>query len=216
MHLSLLIVGANGCPACEHFKPQWDIITEKMPKALSSLGHEMKIHSYKLNNTSRSSFNILPNCMIDLIQFFPFVMLTMEEHFETVCRNNSKKLYGDVLYGISVDSGDTISYFPGTSEEECPNMIYKRDYEGVLNWIREMGIPALERMIRTNKINVGGSPKPIKNNEPVKSNLHNPDASILSIMDIISERYVGFYHYKEIKKGVTLRKRMTAGGSFMF
>ena len=201
MKLALIILGAQGCPACAHFKPEKEKILQGFGKEFP----EMTIYDYTVSTMSPAGFKEVPKSLGKMVNFFPFLLLTTDDHWQK--NKELVKVYGDALYGVAVDSGDSISYFPGSSKEECPSMAYKRDYEGVRDWINNSAEKAVQRMIRNGVIE-GTMKEPLTMNAPRFS-------KIITLLDIIDEEYVSMCKYTPIPNGQVLRKRIASDGSLL-
>jgi hypothetical protein len=205
MKLALIILGANGCPACSHFKPEKERIVKDFPKDFP----DITVYDYTISTMSPSGFKEVPKSLSKMVNFFPFLLLTTDDHWQK--NKDLVKVYGDALYGVAVDSGDTISYFPGSSVSECPSMAYKRTYEGVRDWINNSAEKAVQRMIRNGVIE-GTMKEPLAMSAPGASARFS---KIITLMDIIDEDYVSMCKYTPIPNGQVLRKRIASDGSLL-
>jgi hypothetical protein len=201
MKLALIILGAQGCPACSHFKPEKERILKDFPMEFP----DMVIYDYTLSSMSPSGFKEVPKSLGKMVNFFPFLLLTTDDHWQK--NKDLVKVYGDALYGIAVDSGDSISYFPGSSVNECPSMAYKRTYEGVRDWITNSASKGVQRMIQKGVVE-GSMKEPLTMNAPRFS-------KIITLLDIIDEEFVSTCKYTPIPNGQVLRKRIASDGSLL-
>ena len=202
MKLALIILGAQGCPACIHFKPEKERILKEIPKLIP----DIEIYDYTIVSMNPAGFKDVPKSLSKMVNFFPFVLLTTNDHW--LKNKDLVKVYGEALYGVAVDSGDAVSYFPGSSASECPSMAYKRTLEGVSEWITNSAEKAVHRMIRNGVITEETMKEPLTMNAPKFS-------KIITLMDIIDEDYVSVCKYTAIPNGQVLRKRIASDGSLL-
>lgn len=201
MKLALILLGSQGCPACLHFKPEKERIIKGFPTEFP----EVTVYDYTISSMTPGGFKEVPKSLSKMVNFFPFLLLTTDDHWRK--NKDLVKVYGDALYGVAVDSGDTVSYFPGTSVSECPSMAYKRTYEGVRDWMVNSAEKAVQRMIRNGVIE-GTLKEPLTMNAPKFS-------KIITLLDIIDDDYVSTCKYTPIPNGQVLRKRIASDGSLL-
>lgn len=202
MRLALIILGAVGCPACQHFKPEKERILREFPEKFP----DIVIYEYSVPTMNPAGFKDVPKSLSKMVNFFPFLLLTTDEHWQK--NKDLVKVYGDALYGIAVDNGNEITYFPGSNVTECPSMEYKRTLEGVCDWIKNSAEKAVQRLIRNGVVTEGTLKEPLTMNAPRFS-------KIITLMDIIDEEYISTCKYTPIPNGQVLRKRIASDGSLL-
>lgn len=143
--LTIVNVSSHGCGNCRMFKPEWEIIKDRIQDEYPGMG----IREYTVMRHEE-----LPSALENTVPFYPFLMVTLTSHLKDnlTTTDPTFRLEGEVLYAIRCTKYDDmgrriIKYVIGGSADEAPSMRYPRTVTGVMEWIRDIAIPGVESMI---------------------------------------------------------------------
>lgn len=148
--LSLIYVGTSFCGNCRNFKKDWAEIKDKLP----SSGLPIEVVEYVVDDHAA-----LPPALEQTVTFYPFLMLTPKKYFEENLNTTDRNfiLEGEVMYAVKsyiyeqTTGKRMLKYEVGRSVSDSPSMRYPRTTAGVMEWLKDVAIPALESMINTGK-----------------------------------------------------------------
>ena len=141
--LTILFVGTTRCGNCTVFKPEWEILKDRVTKGE---GLDFKGFEFTLTEYIVSSHEMLPPALAQTVSFYPFIMLVPTDYLEANLHTPDEDfvLVGEAMYTYRSMKNGKMTYRLGSSVNESPDMRYPRTADGIISWVRNTAIQSLQ------------------------------------------------------------------------
>lgn len=139
-YFTLLYVGSESCQNCLVFDGEWQKLEDLYLEG--KMGYiPLELKKLKIEHHSQ-----LPTGLRDTVSFYPFLFVVPTSYLEANYDREDFVMVGEALYAYKKVVNGKLEYKFCENVNDHPSMRYPRTCEGIMNWINDVALDAMNSL----------------------------------------------------------------------